>query len=218
VTNNMTDTTPQTEAAPLKRFDLQVIASWIKPGSRVLDLGCGEGDLLSYLKQNKGVSGIGIENRESKVALCTKGLSILQGDINEEVLDYQENSFDYVILSQTLQQVYYPERLLKSLLSIGKKTIVSFPNFSHWSIRMQVLLTGMAPKNKQLPYEWYNTPNIRVITLKDFRKFIREQGCRVIKEVAINTHHHDTKGHIVSFLQDWRATYGIFLIGKGETK
>ena len=215
----MTDTTPQTEAAPLKRFDLQVIASWIKPGSRVLDLGCGEGDLLFYLKQNKEVSGIGIENRESKVALCiAKGLSVLQGDINEEVLDYQEDSFDYVILSQTLQQVYYPERLLKSLLSIGKKTIVSFPNFSHWSIRMQVFLTGMAPKNKQLPYEWYNTPNIRVITLKDFRAFIRKQGCRVLKEVAINTHHHDTKGHIVSFLQDWRATYGIFLIGKGETK
>ena len=215
----MSDTTPQTEAAPLQRFDLQVIASWIKPGSRVLDLGCGEGDLLSYLKQHKGVSGIGIENRESKVAICiAKGLSVLQGDINEEVLDYQEDSFDYVILSQTLQQVYYPERLLKSLPSIGRKTIVSFPNFSHWSIRLQVFLTGMAPKNKQLPYEWYNTPNIRVITLKDFRAFIREQGCRVLKEVAINTHHHDTKGHIVSFLQDWRATYGIFLIGKGKTK
>ncbi|MBW2502593.1 MAG: methionine biosynthesis protein MetW, partial [Deltaproteobacteria bacterium] len=90
-------------------------------------------------------------------------------------------------------------------------------NFSHWSIRLQVLLTGMAPKSKQLPYELYNTPNIRVITLKDFRAFIKNQRCRVLKEVAINTHHHDTKGHVVSFLQDWRATYGIFLIGKGET-
>jgi len=211
--------TTQTYAAGLKRFDLQVIASWIKPGSRVLDLGCGEGDLLLYLKQNNGVTGIGIENRESKVALCiAKGLSVLQGDINEEVLDYQEDTFDYVILSQTLQQVYYPERLLKSVLTIGKKMIVSFPNFSHWSIRMQVLLTGMAPKNPQLPYEWYNTPNIRVITLKDFRKFTRDQGCTVLKEMAINTHHHNTKGHIVSFLQDWRATYGIFLIGKGDKK
>jgi methionine biosynthesis protein MetW len=202
----MTQTT-QKHATGLKRFDLQVIASWIKPGSRVLDLGCGEGDLLLYLKQNNGVTGIGIENRESKVA-----------DINEEVLDYQEDTFDYVILSQTLQQVYYPERLLKSVLTIGKKMIVSFPNFSHWSIRMQVLLTGMAPKNPQLPYEWYNTPNIRVITLKDFRKFTRDQGCTVLKEMAINTHHHNTKGHIVSFLQDWRATYGIFLIGKGDKK
>ena len=211
-------TQAETQAAELKRFDLQVIASWIKPGSRVLDLGCGGGDLLFYLKQHKGVTGTGIEKRESKVAICiAKGLSVLQGDINDEVLDYQEDTFDYVILSQTLQQVYYPERLLNSLLNIGKKVIVSFPNFSHWSIRVQVLLTGLAPKNDQLPYEWYNTPNIRVITLKDFRKFTRDQGCTLLKEVAINTHHHDTKGHIVHFLPDWRATYGIFLIGRGNT-
>ncbi|MDX1776508.1 MAG: methionine biosynthesis protein MetW [Desulfobulbales bacterium] len=214
----MTGTT-QRQPAGLKRFDLQVIASWIKQDARVLDLGCGEGDLLLYLKQNKGVAGIGIENRESKVALCiAKGLSVLQGDINEEVLDYRQDTFDYVILSQTLQQVYYPEKLLGSLLKVGKKVIVSFPNFSHWSIRLQVLLTGMAPKNEQLPYEWYNTPNIRVITLKDFRKFTRDHGCKILKEVAINTHHHNTQGHIVHFLQDWRATYGIFLIGKGDGK
>ena len=207
----------QGQSAGLKRFDLQIIASWIKPGSKILDLGCGEGDLLLYLKQNKGINGIGIENNESKAALCiAKGLTVLQGDINEEVLDYQENTFDYVILSQTLQQVYYPERLVKSLLAIGKKVIVSFPNFSHWSIRMQVLMTGLAPKNEQLPFEWYNTPNIRVITLKDFRKFTRDQGCKVLKEVAINTHHHNTKGHIINFLPNWRATYGIFLIGKGS--
>ena len=211
--------TQQTRPNGLKRFDLQIIASWIKPGSRILDLGCGEGDLLLYLKKNKGINGIGIENNESKAALCiAKGLSVLQGDINVEVLDYQENTFDYVILSQTLQQVYYPERLVKSLLAIGKKVIVSFPNFSHWSIRMQVLMTGLAPKNEQLPFEWYNTPNIRVITLKDFRKFTRDQGCKVLKEVAINTHHHNTKGHIINFLPDWRATYGIFLIGKGIKK
>ena len=204
-----------TNSATLQRFDLQVIASWIKPGSRVLDLGCGGGDLLYYLKKNKQVIGTGIENRESKVAQCiAKGLTILQGDINEEVLDYQDDTFDYVILSQTLQQVYYPDKLLKSLLKIGHKVIVSFPNFSHWSIRMQVLFTGLAPKNEQLPYEWYDTPNIRVITLKDFRKFTRDQGCTVLKEMAINTHHHDTKGHVVTFLPDLRATYGIFLIGK----
>jgi len=205
------------QAETLQRFDLQVIASWIKPGTKVLDLGCGSGDLLYYLKKNKQVIGTGIENLEPKVAQCiAKGLTVLQGDINEEVLDYQDDTFEYVILSQTLQQVYYPDKLLKSLLKIGRKVIVSFPNFSHWSIRLQVLMTGLAPKNEQLPYEWYDTPNIRVITLKDFRKFVKEQDCTIVKEVAINTHHHDTKGHITTFLPDLRATYGIFLISKGE--
>lgn len=210
--NQKTNLQPET----LTRFDLQVIASWIKPGTKVLDLGCGGGDLLYYLKKNKQVIGTGIESQETKVAQCiAKGLTVLQGDINEEVLDYQDDAFDYVILSQTLQQVYYPDKLLKSLLKIGRKVIVSFPNFSHWSIRLQVLFTGLAPKNEQLPYEWYDTPNIRVITLKDFRKFTRGQGCTVLKEMAINTHHHDTKGHVITFLPDLRATYGIFLIGKG---
>jgi methionine biosynthesis protein MetW len=207
----------ESQPATLNRFDLQVIASWIKPGTKVLDLGCGEGDLLYYLKQNRQVTGTGIESQEFKVTQCiAKGLTVLQGDINEEVLDYQEDSFDYVILSQTLQQVYYPDKLHRSLLKVGRKVIVSFPNFSHWSIRTQVLLTGLAPKNEQLPYEWYDTPNIRVITLKDFRKFTSDQGCIVLKEVAINTHHHDTKGNVVTFLPDLRATYGIFLIGKGN--
>jgi len=208
-----------TTTLELKRFDLQIIASWIKPDTRILDLGCGEGDLLLYLKQNKEVNGIGIENRESKVDLCiAKGVSILQGDINEEGLDYRKDTFEYVILSQTLQQLHYPEKLLKEPLAKGKKVIVSLPNFSRWSIRMQVLLTGMAPKNEQLPYEWYNTPNIRVITLKDFRKFTRDQGCTVLKEVTSNTNHHDTQGHMESFLKNWRAIYGIFLTGKGDKK
>lgn len=199
----------------IMRLDLQIIASWIEPGSKVLDLGCGEGDLLYFLKENKKVVGTGIERVESKVARCIeKGLTILQGDINEEVLDYPDNTFDYVILSQTLQQVYEPSILIQSLLRIGKKGIVSFPNFSYLSVRFQLLLTGYAPITKQLPYEWYDTPNIRVITLKDFRKFSKETGFQIIKEVAINTQNHDRKGKIIKFMPNLFATYGIFLIGK----
>jgi len=197
------------------RYDLKIIASWVEPGSKVLDLGCGEGDLLRFLKQNKQVAGTGIERREARVARCIeKGLSVLQGDINAEVLDYPDNSFDYVILSQTLQQVYEPSDLIRSLLRIGKKGIVSFPNFSYWTIRLQLLLTGYAPITRQLPYEWHDTPNIRVITIKDFRKFAREVDFKIIKEVAINTRNNGKIGKIIKFMPNLCATYGIFLIGK----
>ncbi len=199
------------------RFDLHIIASLIEPGSKVLDLGCGEGDLLHFLKTHKQVTGTGIERVEARVAQSVeRGLSVLQGDINEEVLDYPDNTFDYVILSQTLQQVYAPANLIQPLLRIGKRGIVSFPNFSHWGIRFRLLLTGYAPITKQLPYEWYDTPNIRVITMKDFRKFSKKVGFEILKEVAINTNSHDRHGTIVDFLPTLRATYGIFLIGKGK--
>jgi len=197
------------------RFDLQVIASWIEPKAKIIDLGCGEGDLLAYLQKNKQVRGTGIERQEAKAAQCIrKGLSVLQGDINEEVLDYQDNTFDYAILSQTLQQVYNPAQLIQALLRISRKVIVSFPNFGNWSIRLQVFLSGCAPKTKELPYDWHDTPNIRVITINDFRKFAKNIGFDIVKEVAINTHHHDMRGNIIKYLPNLRASYGIFLIGK----
>jgi methionine biosynthesis protein MetW len=201
------------------RFDLQVISAWIEPESRVLDLGCGRGDLLYYLQTKKGVHGVGIESDEKKAAYCIgRGLSVLQENFNEEVLDYPAQHFNYVVLSQTLQQVYKPDELIQALLVIGSKVIVSFPNFSHWWVRLQLLFTGLAPKNEQLPYEWYNSPNIRVITMKDFRKFIATINAIIVKEVAINSHHHEEKGNIVHLLPDWRATYGIFLITSNKSQ
>ena len=196
------------------RFDLQIIASWIEPGSKVLGLGCGEGELLHFLKKNRRAVCTGIERNETKVAKCIeKGLTVLQGDINEEVIDYPDNVFDYVILSQTLQQIYEPGALVHSMLRIGKKGVVSFPNFSHWNVRLKLLTTGRAPLTKQLPYDWHNTPNIRVIALKDFRRFSREAGFSILKEVSINTDHHEKSGNIIKLLANLRATYGVFLIG-----
>jgi methionine biosynthesis protein MetW len=200
------------------RFDLRIIASMIDPGSRVLDLGCGNGDLLAWLAASKNVTGTGIEQDKEKAAHCiSRGLSVLQGDLNEEVDDYPDCSFDYVILSQTLQQVFEPARLLYSLARIGRKVIVSFPNFSHYSIRLQLLYKGVAPKSDQLPYSWYDSPNIRVITLKDFRKFSRDVGYNILKEITISTNPANSEGSIIRYFTDIRATYGIYIIEKIRT-
>lgn len=203
---------PETENI---RFDLRIIASMIEPGSRVLDLGCGNGDLLAWLSTSRKVVGTGIEQDMEKAQRCiSRGLSVLQGDLNEEVEDYPDCSFDYVILSQTLQQVFEPARLLYSLARIGRRVIVSFPNFSHYSIRLQLLYKGVAPKNDQLPYSWYDSPNIRVITLKDFRKFSRDVGYNIIREISISTNPASSEGSIIRFLTNLRATYGIYIIEK----
>ena len=197
------------------RYDLQIIAAWIKPGSKVIGLGCGEGDLLYYLKQQKQVRATGVEILESRVAACiNKGLTVIQGDINEEVADYADDTFDYVVLSQTLQQVYDPLALIRSMLRIGKKVVVSFPNFGHWYVRLQTLVTGHAPITPQLPYQWYETPNIRILSIKDFRSFARQVGFTLLKEATINTDREDKTGSYVRIMPNLRATYGIYLISR----
>ncbi len=197
------------------RFDLETIASFIEPGATVLDLGCGDGDLLYFLKKEKKIEGIGIEKDEAKVARCIeRGIPVIHGDINKEILDYPANAFDYVILSRTLQQVYDPAGLIHSMLRVGKKGIVSFPNFGHWRVRWQLLYTGHTPVTRQLPYEWHDTPNIRVITLKDFRKFSRDTGFRILKISGLVMEKENAGGRVVRFFPNLRAAYGIFLIGK----
>ncbi len=197
------------------RYDLKIIEDWIKPGSKVLGLGCGDGELLYALKNDKGVEERGIEKSGENAAICiSKGLSVIQGDMIEEIEDYPDDAFDYVILSQTLQEVFEPYELMVSMLRIGKRVIVSFPNFGYWRIRMQLLLSGQAPVTEHLPYSWYSTPNIRVLTINDFRKFSNEVGFKIHKEMNINTHNHDMQGKTINFFPNFRATYGVYMIKK----
>ncbi len=203
---------------PLKshqlRYDLKLIASWIKPGSKVLGLGCGEGELLYWLKKEKNVKERGIEIEESRVAKCVeKGISVLQGDINEEIEDYPDNTFDYAICSQTLQQVYEPSSLIRSMLRVAKMGVVSFPNFGHIKVRMQLAFSGNAPVTKELPYSWHNTPNIRVLSLNDFENFSKQMDFKILKKAAINTKDKQRHGKTITLLPNLFATYGIFLIG-----
>lgn len=199
------------------RFDLKVIGSWIKPGSKVLDLGCGSGSLLEYLRDERGAHGSGIERDQAKVvAGIERGLTVVHGDMNEEVLDYADNAFDYVILSQALMQVLNAEELIREMLRVGRMGVVSFPNFSHWRHRLQMLFTGRAPVSRELPYEWYDTPNIRVITLRDFKRFCAGLAIPIEKQCAIRTHHHAEEGKVVSFKPELFATYGIYLLGQPD--
>jgi methionine biosynthesis protein MetW len=197
------------------RYDLRLVASWIPRGARVLGLGCGDGKLLHYLKTRKQAICTGIDIDEGCVAQCIeRGVTVLQGDINEEIKDYPDDAFDFVVLAQTLQQIYDPAPLMREMLRVGRQGVVSFPNFSHWRVRLMLLLTGHAPVTPQLPYQWHDTPNIRVITLSDFRRYAKQVGFRIVREVAINSDRRDRSGKISRFWPDLFAAYGLFLITK----
>ncbi|MGE4170096.1 MAG: methionine biosynthesis protein MetW [Candidatus Margulisiibacteriota bacterium] len=157
----------------------------IKPGSTVLDLGCGDGAFLAELARVKQVKGYGIDIDFSSILDCVKkGLSVFQGNIEEGLKEFSSQSFDYVILSHTLQQIHNPLYVLSEMLRVGRKAIVTFPNFAHWKIRL-ALLQGASPKSKSLPFEWYNTPNIRVITVHDFRVLCQKENIQIEAEIPL---------------------------------
>lgn len=151
------------------RIDLKLIADMIEPKSRVLDVGCGDGALLDYLARFKGVDGRGIELSQAGVNACVShGLSVIQGDADTDLRHYPSNAFDYVVLGQTLQATVHPDRVLRELVRIGRRAIVSFPNFGHWRVRLQLLANGRMPRTDALGHDWWNTPNIHLCTIADF--------------------------------------------------
>ena len=191
------------------RPDYDFIVKTVPEGARVLDLGCGEGTLLKMLVERKGVRGTGIEIVEERVyEAVAKGLTVHHGDFHEGLTYYPDDYFDYVVLSQTLQQAHETVAVITQSLRVGHFLVASFPNFAHWKPRLQLLLTGRAPVTRALPYQWYDTPNVHSLSIKDFRRFTQEQGIRIV------TRFYLAGGAKVRLWPNLRAAYGVFVVEK----
>jgi methionine biosynthesis protein MetW len=189
------------------------VVDLVEPNSRVLDLGCGKGDVLERLQEEKSVHGYGIDIEFENILSCTeKNIPVFQGDIDEGLKEFGKHAFDYVILSQTLQQVKLPLFVLSEMLRVGRRGIIIVPNFAHWRIRLQ-LLFGMTPRTGALPYHWYNTPNIRVVTIHDFHVLCKKNGYKIVKEIPIHPH-AGVRFLIRCGLSNILSTDGLFVIEK----
>lgn len=176
------------EIAPSNaRVDLLVLADMVERGSRALDVGCGDGSLLEILAEQRDVDCRGIELSQAGVNECVaKGLSVVQGDADADLVDYPDDAFDFVILSQTLQATRRPRDVLQHMLRIGRRAIVSFPNFGHWRVRSQLMFTGRMPRTRTLGYSWYDTPNIHLCTIEDFVELVRDIDARIERAAALD--------------------------------
>lgn len=188
----------------MMRRDFSAIADWIKPTSHVLDVGCGDGTLLNYLVQEKQVHAYGVEIADERVLSCVqKGLNVIQQDLEGGLALFEDQSFDTVILSQTLQTIHQTARILSEIARVGKECIVSFPNFGHWSHRAAVMW-GRMPVSKSLPYQWYDTPNVRVLTIADFEALAPAVGLKLLDRVVL----HD--GQPITLLPNLRGSLAIY--------
>ncbi|MHB0878509.1 MAG: methionine biosynthesis protein MetW [Anaerolineae bacterium] len=192
-----------------RRVDYDVIVELVEPNSRVLDLGSGDGLLLSRLVAEKGARGTGVEISQQGVqAAIARGLSVVQGDLDEGLADYQEQSFDWIILNQTLQSLAKPTLVLDEMLRVGKRAIVGLPNFGHWHLRLQLLLTGRMPSPTGFPYRWYDTPATRLLTIADFKAYAAARSIRIEREVYLSMQ----GGRRRSACPNWLAETGIFVL------
>ena len=195
--------------------EFQVIAELIEKEKKVLDVGCGDGTLMEFLKNNKKTNIRGLEISKSKVQECiAKGLTVIEGNAEKDLAQFPNKSFDYVVLSQTLQAFLNPELVINELLRVGKKAIVTIPNFGYWRIRLHLLLKGTMPITKTLPDEWYNTPNIHMCSIKDFFHFVKSRDIKIFKSLAINNQNASLVSDSNLTIKNFFADLGIFLIEK----
>ncbi|OGA29201.1 MAG: methionine biosynthesis protein MetW [Betaproteobacteria bacterium RIFCSPLOWO2_02_FULL_65_24] len=192
------------------RPDFRAIADWVKPGSTVLDLGCGDGLLLQYLQENRQVRGYGVEISDASIVACVNnGVNVIQSDLERGLAGFDAGSFDYVILSQTLQAVRHTEEIVMEMLRVGRAAIVTFPNFGYWPQRLQVLLEGRMPVSEALPYQWYDTPNVHLFTIDDFEMFCRTHSIRIMERVVMRD------GERIAYAPNLRGSLAVYRIEKG---
>ena len=197
------------------KLEFKIIADLLEENTRILDVGCDDGTLMEFLKKNKNVDIRGIEISKKKVQVCiSKGLTVLEGNAEIDLKQFPENSFDYVVLGQTLQAFVNPEIVIKELLRVGKKAIVTIPNFGHWRVRLNLLTKGTMPVTKTLPNDWYNTPNIHMCTIKDFVKFSKTINFKIYKSLALMNKNVSNINNSNLFFKNLFAELGIFLIEK----
>ena len=195
--------------------EFKVIADLIQKDTRVLDVGCADGTLMKYLKDNKNIDIRGLELSKDKVQECiAKGLTVIEGNAEKDLKQFPEKSFDYVVLSQTLQAFLNPEVVIGELLRVGKKAIVTIPNFGYWKVRLHLLTKGTMPVTKTLPDEWYNTPNLHMCSIKDFVYFVKSRNFKIFKSLALNDQNVSLINNTNLGLKNLFADLGIFLIEK----